>query len=465
MYYVYRFLDKSKNVIYVGKSKLDLEIRFAGHLHLPNECYAMVHKIEYITCSTESDMSIKEIYYINKHKKDKQYFFNVLDTTELPQSVKFDDKWKMYRGPLPAHFSRSINFKKGYTTQKEVRYNKDGSIDKRKVNKEKGVSDYVEGFDSKEVDLITNYLIKEIISAENNNQEQIRFRNLVMFVLGVNLPLKPSDFLSLRYCDLFDKKDRPKEYELNLGRHQHDEIICIPLHSNVKELLKLYRKVFNLSFVNDSEKSLFLSREHQTLKLASWGHILSVASEAVNIKKNIGAESLRKTYGLNIYKNSRNKMKALLFLGELWGQVREAKIIKYLGLVDNKIDFDYYFGESFALGNVDLTKLMHLRSKEVSLKNKAPMDAPVITNKRKAQSQKTKKVGDLTENIKKRKLPILSVETKLEIINKNLDEKIPVKKLAAEYEITMNSICNWITAYKKYGESGLVDRRYKNKTN
>lgn len=361
MYYVYRFLDKSQNVIYVGKSKQDLEIRFAHHLHLPKECYAMVHKIQFISCKTESDMSIKEIYYINKYKSTDHYFFNVLDTTEIPKSVVFDDKWKMYRGPLPAPFSRSLNFKNGYTTQKEVRYNKDGSIDSRGGKKKKGVSSFVEGFDGKEVDLIINYLIEEINSAENNNQEEIRFRNLVMFVLGINLPLRPGEFLALKYADLFDKKDKPKEYELNLGRHQQDEVICIPLHSNVKELLIAYRKKYKLSYKNNAEEALFLSRERQILALGSWGRILGVASESVNIKKNIGAESLRKTYGLNIYKNSKNKNKALLFLGELWGQEREAKVIKYLGLAEDKIDYKYYFSEMFTIGNVYLERIKCLK--------------------------------------------------------------------------------------------------------
>ena len=54
-------------------------------------------------------------------------------------------------------------------------------------------------------------------------------------------------------------------------------------------------------------------------------------------------------------------MKALLFLGELWGQVREAKLIRYLGLADDNIDFDYYFGETFALGNVQLNKINCLK--------------------------------------------------------------------------------------------------------
>ena len=361
MYYVYRFLDKSQNVIYVGKSKQELETRFSGHLHLPTECYAMVHKIQFISCKTESDMSIKEIYYINKYRSDDHYFFNVLDTADIPKSVVFDDKWKMYRGPLPSHFSRSINFKKGYSNKKEVRYNKDGSIDTRGGKKKKGVSSFVEGFDNREVDLIINYLIDEINSAENNNQEDIRFRNLVMFVLGINLPLRPGDFLCLKYGDLFDKKDKPKAYELNLGRHQQDVIIRIPLHSNVNELLNAYRKKYKLSYKNNSEEPLFLSREHQTLALASWGRILNVSADAINIKKNVGAESLRKTYGLNIYKNSRNKNKALVFLGELWGQEREAKIIKYLGIEDDEVDFAYYFGEKFAIGNVDLTKINCLK--------------------------------------------------------------------------------------------------------
>ena len=94
MYYVYRFLDKAKNIIYVGKSKQELEQRFRGHSHLPSECYDLVYKIEYIECKTESDMSIKEIYYINKYKNNEHYYFNVLDMTELPDSVDFNDKWK-----------------------------------------------------------------------------------------------------------------------------------------------------------------------------------------------------------------------------------------------------------------------------------------------------------------------------------------------------------------------------------
>ena len=241
MFYVYRFLDKKKNIIYVGKSKQDLEQRFRGHLHLPDACYDLTHKIEYIECSTESDMSIKEIYYINKYRHDGD-FFNVLDTADVPVSVEFKDKWKQYKGPLGTQFHHSINYLKGYTTQKEARYNKDGSIDRRKTYKEKGISSFVEGFSATEVELIVNHLVVELNNAENNNQEEIRLRNLAIFILGVNIPHKSNEFLSMRYCDLFDENDCSKSIELKLNRSYKDETLKIPQRDIVKKIVAAYTK-------------------------------------------------------------------------------------------------------------------------------------------------------------------------------------------------------------------------------
>ena len=66
-FYVYRFKNSLDQVIYVGKTKEELRNRFMQHRHLPDSCYNSVYKIEYIICKTESDMAIKEIYYINKY--------------------------------------------------------------------------------------------------------------------------------------------------------------------------------------------------------------------------------------------------------------------------------------------------------------------------------------------------------------------------------------------------------------
>lgn len=356
MYYVYRFLDKKNNIIYVGKSKQDLEQRFRGHRHLPDACYDLTYRIEYIACYTESDMAIKEIYYINKFRHNGT-FFNVLDTSDVPASVEFTDTWQQYKGPLGSNFPHSINYSKEYTTQKEVRYNLDGSVDQRRPNKESGISSTVDGLTPDEVNLMVEYLIGAINSAQNDDQERIRFRNLMMFVLSVNLPHKTNDFLGLKYRDFFDERDFPKTVDLILGRFHKDAIIPIPLRKNAKTVLMTYTKKYGINYAMNAEDGLFLSRKHQAITPRSWWKILNDTAKSVGIHKNIGAESPRKTYALNIYNHATDKLNALLFLGELWGRVREAQIIKYLDLTDSEINFDYYLGETFSLGDVDISRI------------------------------------------------------------------------------------------------------------
>ena len=79
-----------------------------------------------------------------------------------------------------------------------------------------------------------------------------------------------------------------------------------------------------------------------------------------------------------------------------------------------------------------------------------------LTNTKKAK--KSKPVTNKTNAI-----CIWPVDKKVEVVNKNIIDKIPVKVLSIEYKISVSSISGWIAAYKRYGKSGLVDRRYKNK--
>lgn len=461
VYYVYRFLDKSNNIIYVGKSKQDLEQRFRGHLHLPDECYDLVYKIEYIECLTESDMSIKEIYYINKYRNDN-FYFNVLDIAELPTSVVFDDKWIMYKGPLGAQFHKSINYKKGYTGEKQIRYNKDGSIDKRKPNKEKGYSSFVEGFTKDEVDLIINQIINTINHATNENQKQICFRNLMMFVLGINLPLKTQDFLNLKYKDLFDKNDKIKPVEMELGREYKDSVIKVPLRKCAKKVVLAYTQKYKLSYKSNSEDNLFQSRKHQTVSSRAWWNILSTITNEVGIEKNIGAESIRKTYGLNVYDNTEDKLNALLFLGELWGHTREAQMIRFLNLAEDKIDFDYYFGELYSLGNVRLEKIQCLNTHTSAQKQKSkqPIELKISEHLLKIEDYPKEKKQSKKKNPQKTNR-VWSIEKKIEIVEKNIIQKIPQKTLAKEYDVDAGTISRWVSAYKQYGKVALEDKRFK----
>ena len=63
--YIYKFLDKDNNVLYIGNTK-DILSRILNHKNLPEECYDNVECIEFARVKNEMEMDIYEIYYINK---------------------------------------------------------------------------------------------------------------------------------------------------------------------------------------------------------------------------------------------------------------------------------------------------------------------------------------------------------------------------------------------------------------
>lgn len=88
-FYVYRFKDKNDNILYVGKTH-DLKQRFRNHEHLTDN----VITIEYIECQTETEMTIKEIYYINLYYNENST--NVKDVYDKPSDLGFKDRWIKY---------------------------------------------------------------------------------------------------------------------------------------------------------------------------------------------------------------------------------------------------------------------------------------------------------------------------------------------------------------------------------
>lgn len=97
MFYLYRFINKKGDIIYVGKSK-DIRKRLLFHFgtsgHLPEECYNETIKIEVLTLKTKTEMNIKELYYISKYSPK----YNSLDKNEPVYYAELEkgDVWKIY---------------------------------------------------------------------------------------------------------------------------------------------------------------------------------------------------------------------------------------------------------------------------------------------------------------------------------------------------------------------------------
>ena len=67
MGFLYRFLDKENNILYVGKTTKALMERLRQHNHLPTKCYQSINQIDYKEINSNADLGILETYYINKY--------------------------------------------------------------------------------------------------------------------------------------------------------------------------------------------------------------------------------------------------------------------------------------------------------------------------------------------------------------------------------------------------------------
>lgn len=102
-YYVYRLKNTDGFIVYVGKTK-NLKQRFKQHEHLTED----VKTIEYIECSSEADMTWKEIYYINLFKNE-----NTTNAASVckdkPTDLCLDDIWIRYHYTYKPRKKRNTN--------------------------------------------------------------------------------------------------------------------------------------------------------------------------------------------------------------------------------------------------------------------------------------------------------------------------------------------------------------------
>lgn len=101
-YYIYRFLNKNDEVIYVGKTKLSLKKRILEHIKLKllnEQQLSEVYKIQYVEIDNEFDWHLLEIFYINyfKAKYNKQFKINndidysILNLSYFLEKYKWND--------------------------------------------------------------------------------------------------------------------------------------------------------------------------------------------------------------------------------------------------------------------------------------------------------------------------------------------------------------------------------------
>lgn len=125
-------------------------------------------------------------------------------------------------------------------------------------------------------------------------------RDYVLFVVGINVALRISDLLELKWEDVLEEnKKKFKPIKLLEGKTKKKRDIELNRTSQ-----KALRELLDTLDTYSMDDYIFKSREgeNESLSRQQALNILKDSSKAVGIKDNVGTHSLRKTWGYHAWK-------------------------------------------------------------------------------------------------------------------------------------------------------------------
>lgn len=140
---------------------------------------------------------------------------------------------------------------------------------------------------------------KKIAQIRNQLRGEERFRDLLLFVVGINTALRISDLLKLSIGDFVDEAGRIRERfwirEEKRGKRQE-----IVINDSMREALKEYLAAYPATVVNPNHFAFFKLKMNDFRQPIgrgqAWKFITGICNE-VGLRGNFGTHSLRKTWG------------------------------------------------------------------------------------------------------------------------------------------------------------------------
>ena len=250
--------------------------------------------------------------------------------------------------PMEQDSSKVIRFEviQGNSKEKEIKYNKDGSIKQTKCNKVAGKDAEVYAFRTKEeIASMLKVLDKHIEEAVGNEQRQIACRNKLLFLIGINIGIRASDLRTLKWSFFFDRQDGVLKFKSfyvlqPMKQRKQKKFVKLFFNQTVQTAINNYVSEYPIEKLDDY---LFPSRKgnEPIIVQSLWRIIKDTAAEA-GIEQNIGSHSLRKTWGFWCFHEAVDKNKALVILQQCFNHSSTQVTMRYIGLMDNEIADMYH---------------------------------------------------------------------------------------------------------------------------
>lgn len=176
---------------------------------------------------------------------------------------------------------------------------------------------------------------KKIAQIKNLLKGQGRYRDLLLFVVGINTALRVSDLLNLRIGDFVDEAGGVRE-RFGIREEKRGKRHEVVINQSIVEALELYRTAYPEVEKNPDYFVFFNTRSNNYTQPITrqqvWLFISSVCQD-VGLAGNYGTHSLRKTWG---YHARMNGVDLTLIMHQLnHNDLSYTK--RYLGITDEEL--------------------------------------------------------------------------------------------------------------------------------
>ena len=152
----------------------------------------------------------------------------------------------------------------------------------------------------------------------------------LLFVMGINTALRIGDLLSLRVRDVLDAKGGIVR-AFALREEKTGKMKRCTVNESIREALAAY---FESGGKRAPGESLFISRMGRTLSRCQAWRVIKAAGRSAGLE-NIGAHSLRKTFGYHVYKNSGENIG---LVQKLLNHSTSSVTLRYIGIDREEMD-------------------------------------------------------------------------------------------------------------------------------
>lgn len=179
--------------------------------------------------------------------------------------------------------------------------------------------------------------------------EKGRFRDNMLFIVGINFGLRVSDLRSLRFshlinddCTFRDRFPILEKKTKNTRKHQRNRYISI--NTAVVEAVTLYLentpgiRLSDYMFRSASNNG---SNENKPISKQAVDAMLKGIAKDLGLGNRMATHSLRKTFAYHQMVMSGNDPRKLLLLQKMFGHSTAAQTLDYIGITSEEIDEAY----------------------------------------------------------------------------------------------------------------------------